>query len=168
MFSSWYLFPDFISSFIISVFFLHRLSLPEDVSLADGPAFFENHMNYYVLWSTPPLQDLEYNCHSRITTFFSQQINEAQRQKMRPNSLKGNNRLGHYKSISYGPTDWQTEGNLSKTTVIFGGRCARDRFWCYPWLLCFLDHICIRNSQFRAFLFLQKHYKSVTYGRTDG
>ena len=27
---------------------------------------------------------------------------------MRPNALKGNDRIGHYKSITYGPTDWRT------------------------------------------------------------
>ena len=76
---------------------------------------------------------------------------------MRPNALKSNDRIGHYKSITYRPTDWRTEGNLSTATATFGGRCARELFWCYPWLLCLLHHFCTWNSQFRAFLDATSH-----------
>ena len=47
---------------------------------------------------------------------------------MCPNASKGNDRIGHYKSITYGPTDWRTEENLSTATATFGGRCARELF----------------------------------------
>ena len=88
---------------------------------------------------------------------------------MRPNALKGNDRIGNYKSITYGPTDWRTEGNLSTATATFGGRCARELFWCYPWLFCFLDRLRTWNSQFRAIFTkaIQKSYIA-TNRRADG
>ena len=77
--------------------------------------------------------------------------NKAHRQMMRPNALKGNDRLGHYKSVLIGLTNWRTEENLSTAKATFGGRCTRELFWSYPWLLYLLDHFCAWHSQFRAF-----------------
>ena len=88
---------------------------------------------------------------------------------MRSAALKGNDRIWHYKSITYRPTDWQTAGNLSTATATFGGRCARELFRCYPLLLCLQDHLHTCNFRFCAFFTkaLQKGYIH-TDGRTDG
>ena len=50
---------------------------------------------------------------------------------MRPNVLKGYDRIGHYKSITYGLTK---DENLCMATATFGDRLARGLF------LCLLDH----------------------------
>ena len=57
----------------------------------------------------------------------------------------------------------RTYGNLSTAIATFGGRHARELFWCYSWL-------CIPSWSFLYIIFSISciFHKSVTYRRTDG